>query len=303
MAAVNPPSFMQNVATESAAEARNLITALVPSPGIVGTSDMAVSQHSTGNMSVDVAGGAAFILGSQATQQGTYHAYSDSTVTNLTISAADPTNPRIDRVVAEVLDAFYSGGSNQWQHAVVTGTPTPGATLSNLNGVGAAPANSITLAYVLVPANASSILTADIGDARAKAVPLGDGGEVAYVEVTSSQGSITTQTNITGLSATFTAVGGRKLKITVECPLLTTAADNTGAAIFLLEDGTQIAEAASGGAGSSPNIHLSLMRRRTPAAGSHTYSVQCAAVSGGTVTTNGASNAPLVLMVEDVGAV
>lgn len=176
MAAQNPPSFLQNVATETAVEARNLVLGLLGGTanghlssnngGVVGSADLVVSQHSTGNMSVDVSGGAAFILGTQNATQGVYHCWSDSTVTNLVVAASDPTNPRIDRVVAQVEDAFYSGANNDWKLAVVTGTPTAGATLVNLNGVGAAPANAITLAYLLVGATVTSVLTANIGDAR-----------------------------------------------------------------------------------------------------------------------------------------
>ena len=48
------------------------------------------------------------------------------------------------------------------QIEVLTGTPTSGATLSNLAGAPSAPTNSVVLAYVLVPAGATSILPGNI---------------------------------------------------------------------------------------------------------------------------------------------
>jgi hypothetical protein len=126
---------------------------------------MLVTANGTPNMSVNVAAGECVINGTQnAVTQGAYHGLNDATV-NLTIAASNATNPRIDIVVAQVRDAAYSGGNNDFILAVVTGTPagspSPPAT----------PANAIVLAQVAVAANAASITGGNITDKRPFAGP------------------------------------------------------------------------------------------------------------------------------------
>jgi hypothetical protein len=94
-----------------------------------------------------------------------------SAAAGLTVATSDPANPRIDKVCAWVQDNGDATSDAYVQ--VFTGTPTSGATLSNHNGAPANPANAILLAYVLVPANATSIVSGDIGDARGYTVSQG----------------------------------------------------------------------------------------------------------------------------------
>lgn len=98
----------------------------------------------------------------QLTTQGAYYCYNDNTsgAVNLAISASNPTNPRIDVVGAQVEDAQYSGSNNDWKLVVVTGTAAASPTIPTF------PSNFIPLALVWVPANASSIVSADILDVR-----------------------------------------------------------------------------------------------------------------------------------------
>lgn len=159
MAAVNPPFVIQDQSHPSD-DFRRMVKALREAQGVINLGDMAVSQNGTPNMSVNVAAGLIVIDGTQdATHQGSYVCLNDA-VTNLTISAADPTNPRIDIVVAKVQDTQYSGATDAWSLAVVTGTPAPSPTPP------AAPANSIILAQVAVAALATSIVNANITDER-----------------------------------------------------------------------------------------------------------------------------------------
>lgn len=176
MAAQNPPFVIQG-ASHSAALFRQTVAALLgrtqpgslasTAGGVVNPTDMAVTQNGTPNMSVNVAGGFAFIPQTQVANGGLYGGLNDATL-NLAVSAANATNPRIDLVVAVVLDKAYSGATTKWTPQVLTGTPTAGATLTNKSGAPALPAASIPLAYVLVPANATSIVTADIADVRTR---------------------------------------------------------------------------------------------------------------------------------------
>jgi hypothetical protein len=90
---------------------------------------------------------------------GTYVGYNDATVV-LSVTTADPTNPRIDRVCLTVNDAYYTGAINNAVLQVVAGTPAGSPVAPAL------PANSISLATVAVGAGATSITTANITDTR-----------------------------------------------------------------------------------------------------------------------------------------
>lgn len=128
---------------------------------VVAATDLQVSQNGTPNMSVNVAAGQCVLPNTQNTTYGGVYsgALNDATV-NLTIAASDPTNPRIDLIVAQVEDAAYSGGNNDWKLAVVTGTPAASPSPPT------APANSISLAQVRVNANVTSITSGVITDVR-----------------------------------------------------------------------------------------------------------------------------------------
>lgn len=154
----NPAIFIQ-ASSHPAEDTRRGLGALLDQAGVIGVNDLAVVQHGTPNMSVDVPDGRVAIKGSEATYQGVYLCENRG-VTNLAISASDPTNPRIDLIVAKVQDAAYSGVTNAWSLAVVTGTPA-GSPVAP-----AAPNNSIILAQVAVAALAASIVTANITDKR-----------------------------------------------------------------------------------------------------------------------------------------
>lgn len=83
-----------------------------------------------------------------------------------TLGAADATNPRIDAIVVNTGTGVYS---------VVAGTATAGASLTPtrpgaastfLAGLAAIPASSIALAYILVPATATTLLQTNVLDVR-----------------------------------------------------------------------------------------------------------------------------------------
>lgn len=151
--------------------------------GVVGATDYQVIQNHLGaNMSVDVQPGSAYVLftsvagGKRRTRlpaqsnSGTPGSPNSADKWLTTFVAADVTNPRIDRVVLTVRDTALDGsGASDSALRVIAGTPTAGATTANLNGAAAVPANSILLANVLVPANATTVITANIADVRALA--------------------------------------------------------------------------------------------------------------------------------------
>jgi hypothetical protein len=169
MTLVTPPSWLQ--AGSYPAESDRLTTqALYATTGIIGSSSLAVTQNSPAGMSVRVAAGWAAIIGTTQANMGAYVAYNDAQAT-LTVTTADPTNPRIDRVVVTVRDAYYTGAFNDVIFQVLAGTPAGSPTAP------AVPANSISLATIAVGAAVTSILTANITDTRVEVttnLPVGD---------------------------------------------------------------------------------------------------------------------------------
>jgi hypothetical protein len=81
----------------------------------------------------------------------------------LTNNPANATNPRIDLVVARIQDSFYSGAVDTATIEMVTGVPAASPL------VPAAPANSLILAQILIPASAAVVLPANITDRRVPA--------------------------------------------------------------------------------------------------------------------------------------
>ena len=169
-----PPSWLQN-GSHPAENDRLTTQALWATTGIINSASLAVTENSPIGMSVLVSSGWAAIVGTEQSNMGTYVVYNDATVT-LGITTADPTNPRIDRVVATVRDAYYSGAFNDVILQVVAGTPA-GSPVAP-----ATPANSISLATVAVAAAASSITNANITDTRvAVTTNIPEAGDISSV--------------------------------------------------------------------------------------------------------------------------
>jgi hypothetical protein len=159
------PVWLQND-TYIASLDRSLVDAVYAGGGgIVAPGDLIVTQRGAGaNMSVDVAAGKAVVTGTDVAGQGKYLCWSDA-VANVVIAAAPGTGlSRIDRIVATVRDADAIGGlNNDWILQRIAGTagstPSPPAV----------PASSLAIARVLVGANVTSILTANVTDDRVAA--------------------------------------------------------------------------------------------------------------------------------------
>lgn len=138
--------------------------------GVVGSGDMAVTQNGTPNMSVNVAAGRAFIRGgvsSGAATVGTYAVMNDAT-TNVSIAAADATNPRIDLVCVQVRDTNYGEAASEARFFVVQGTPAAVPAVPSISGL-----NVLVLAQVAVGAAVTTIVTGNITDKRTYAASVG----------------------------------------------------------------------------------------------------------------------------------
>jgi len=121
--------------------------------------ELVVTQAGSPNMTVLVETGYASIPGTESALQGNYYVVNDAQVT-LSITAAHATLARIDIVVINVRDAFYSGVSNDVQLQVIAGTPASSPVAP------AAPVNAIIVAEVAVGAGVTSITNANITDVR-----------------------------------------------------------------------------------------------------------------------------------------
>lgn len=201
---------LQN-AGANALEVRRMIAALTAdAEGVVGSGDLAVSEKSgTPDMSVDVAIGRWFVKGTETTFQGTYFLENDA-VKNITIAAADASNPRKDLIVALIEDAADGAGpGNLGDIQVVTGTPAASPVEPT------APPNSLELAMVDVPALDTSIENAQITDRRVRyddwkawTPTLDQGGSVTFSTNTGiTHYSKIGRTIIARIGITATAVG------------------------------------------------------------------------------------------------
>lgn len=216
MAFDNPPYVMDGTDIDGEV-IRRAIGTLIPGGafaggGVVTPGDLMVTQQATPNMSVQIGTGEIWVPGTAGATQGPYYSRNHATVT-VPIAASNPGNPRVDTIIVQVEDSTYAGGSDLIQPAVVLGTPTGGVTVpptteaqAAIDGAGTVPASSYILAYVLVPASASSIVTADI----ATFVAANFQGNTDWIALTLG----------TGISAATTSTSGGGSPYTPSCRIL-----------------------------------------------------------------------------------
>ncbi len=140
-------------------------------PVLANPSSLQVSQRGAGaNMSVDVAVGDVHLPIPSGSYS--YWGFTD-TVTNVAIAAADPTNPRIDVVVAfcdlSILSSANNNNPGALKFSVIAGTPaaSPVAkTDSDIQTALGATTPFQRLGHVTVGAGVTSIANANITDAR-----------------------------------------------------------------------------------------------------------------------------------------
>jgi hypothetical protein len=169
MALRTPPSWLQN-GSHPAENDRLTMQGIIATSGIFTTGSLAVTQSGTPAMTVQVATGWGAIVGDYTSNMGVYQFYNDAANT-LTISPADATNPRIDKIVVTISDSYYTGVSNTVSFQVLTGTPAGSPVAPST------PVMSLALATINVAAGATSILNANITDLRTTIttnLPVGD---------------------------------------------------------------------------------------------------------------------------------
>lgn len=160
-------ALMQGLATDteaskrhhSVADFRRHFAGILRQPGLAGFGDCVVTQTGVADGHVHVSTGGIWIKGSQAAQQGNYMIYNDgdADINVLGPNPAHATLPRVDAIVGQVTDAFYSGSDGEFI-VPITGTPNASPVLPTL------PANSYPIAYILIPAASATITTANISN-------------------------------------------------------------------------------------------------------------------------------------------
>lgn len=159
-------SFLQQANTQPMQLPRAGVIPSVATQGNFSAVDLFTTQSNTPGMSVQLYPGSAVVA---ASGRGPYIA-SSSAFQTLTVATANGTNPRLDLVYLQVLDQVAGDASTATQLGIVTGTPAATPVLPSLPATGVC----IPLASVLVPANATSIVNANITDLR-KSAAIGRG--------------------------------------------------------------------------------------------------------------------------------
>src|ERR1700733_14767619 len=138
MAFDSPPFCMDSTTQDAALFRRALGTLISPLGGIVTPGDLTVAQQTVANMSVQIGVGQVWIPGTSLTTQGPYYSQNHAAIT-VPITTANATNPRVDTILAQVVDQGYAGSGYTCRPDYVLGTPSAGAHLTNLTGIGADP--------------------------------------------------------------------------------------------------------------------------------------------------------------------
>lgn len=122
----------------------------------------------------------------------------------------------------------------------------------------------------------------------------------AYSRSTSTQ-SVTTATDVTNATATFTVVANRLYKVTGMAAMTHSAGSTIGSLTIVIDSVTSAGvNIPVNVAGANNDRHAVVTTITTLSAGSHTIKMQAATPSG-TLTLQGATAQPTVFMVEDIG--
>lgn len=177
------PMFLTNLCY-TAQDFRRETEGVVCTEGVTDLAGLKVTSGGSG-LNLFISAGSAYVQGDDDPDQGVYFVNNDAQVT-LTATAADPTKPRIDTAVATVRDSDYGGADDDWVLQIVAGTPTVGATLTNLTGAAVLPDSSLLLGYVLVPATFTGpfVDATHILDARKRWVSCGEQAKIFHSRAT-----------------------------------------------------------------------------------------------------------------------
>ena len=210
MALRNPPSWLQQ-GSHTAENDRLTHQALYSSSGVIANS---LLVSAPGGMAVSIASGWASVL-SSTSNAGVYVGYNDAAAT-VSLVTADPTNPRIDLIVATVADAAYSGSTNSIIFQAITGTPAASP------AVPSTPSNSVALAQVAVAAGTNNIVSGNITDLRVPAISNAVQNPIQSVRLLSSGSAIGAAALPFGATSRAQIISGRNYLVDIILPFTKT---------------------------------------------------------------------------------
>ncbi len=184
MAEINPPHFMAN-GCYSPLRDRRLLSAFVCVEGVknaggVGT-DLRVGASQSAPLTVTIASGEGFVQGDDIANQGMYFILNEGH-TPVTLSPPDPTDSRVDLIVARIHDGQYGGEPEDafWELEVVAGVPSPVPVPPDL------PNSALPLALVTIAPGTTMLQPSMIQDLRTSWEMCPDnipGGDTGWVDV------------------------------------------------------------------------------------------------------------------------
>ena len=291
------PQFLEVVSTD----ARELRTAFMgKQAGVWDAGDLAVGPGT--GLAIEVAAGVGFVQGTSVTDQGLYRIRNDATKSSAAFSGGGiPANnsgqPRIDQVIARVRDHTHdSSGLRDWTLFVAVGVGTSGATLDNRSGAisnAALGNNWLRLADVLVPAGATSILSANIRDRRLRAR-----GAHAFTQRTGSTAAVALTYGGAGIGARIEC-SGVPLIATCQVPIQTTTSGTYSQRLYMngvYVAGTTTSRSVTGTfAATAQDKHVIV-----PTAGRHLFEFFCIADNGGFTLITDADRIPGAHYAEEI---
>lgn len=151
-------------------------------------------------------------------------------------------------------------------------------------------ANTAYPAYILVEDITGSTLPY-----QPASVPV---GQLAYAQVTASQGTFTAETDLTGLSVNITVPAGRVLRVSGHCEISSSVSDGT-MRLSIFEGATLLNMDEQNGTINAQGLNASAVI--SPSAGSHTYKLSGLRSAGtGNLTMAAGATFPAYILVEDI---
>lgn len=163
---------LQVAAAMLTASAATATTGIAATPGVRQGVGTPLLSTWTSGMSFTLNAGTCFVQGTASGTAGLYEATLDTTGT-MTCTTSDPTNPRIDSVVAVISDVGSSSSTTLFK--ILAGTPAPSPVAPTL------PANALLLCNIAVGANVSVLSAPNFTDKRVYTVC--SGGMLPYGNV------------------------------------------------------------------------------------------------------------------------
>lgn len=199
---------------------------VTPALGRLGGVGGAVTQTGTPSMAVVVAPAVWVIPGPAPTSQGAFLWTPGTGNQTVTVPASDPTNPRIDILIAQINDPGSTSAAGDASFAIVTGTPAASPSQPVL------PTGALYIRTIAVGAGVTSIVNANISGVPAtaslRAAVTGPAGYLATATpAADTTGITTTETNINNLaSVAVTAGTSRRVEITIDLGMFSSVAND-----------------------------------------------------------------------------